>query len=83
MVATVSARTGFAGRDHLLSTLEAMQRELESGAEWENNTLERYIDGFSALLRSIDQAYENEGRPMPEDPWILLAEVFQGARDYE
>ena len=83
MVAAVNTPRGLSGRDRLLSTVEEMQRELEAGAEWENNTLERFLDGFSALLRSIENSYVNEGKPVPDDPWALVADAFRGARDYE
>ena len=83
MVATVNASAEEPGRDHLLTVVEEMQRELEAGAEWENHTLERFLDGFSSLLRSIELAYRNEGKAAPADPWIIVADVFRGARDYE
>jgi hypothetical protein len=51
--------------------------------DWENSTLERFLDAFNALPGSIENAYTNTGRPVPESPWTLVAEALKGARFYE
>ncbi|WP_051275978.1 hypothetical protein [Marmoricola sp. URHB0036] len=79
----MSEYEALAGRGELLKALEELQGELQDGAAWENNTLERFLDGFSALLGSIENAYANTGQTLPVDPWLIVAEVFRGARDYE
>jgi hypothetical protein len=83
MVATVSDEDPLAGREQVLQVLEEIQSELVSGAEWENNTLERFLDAFAALLGSMENSYANTGRPVPDDPWVIVAEAFRGARQYE
>lgn len=71
------------GRDEVLEVLDALQTELASGPDWENRTLDRYLDAFNALLGSIENAYINTGRPVPTSPWTLVAEALKGARFYE
>jgi hypothetical protein len=83
MVAAMNGTDDAPGREYLLETLDELVLELESGKEWENHTLSRYLDSFAALLGSIDNVYQTEGKPMPADPWVILAEVFRGARNYE
>lgn len=71
------------GRELLLGALGDLQAELAAGVEWENDTLAMFLEGFEALLGSIENAYINTGRPVPEDTWEVLADVFRGARFYE
>lgn len=71
------------GRDQLLRAIDEVQGEIEAGVEWENDTLARFLDGFGALLGSIENAYLNTGRNVPNDPWMILADVMRGARNYE
>ena len=64
--------------------MSSVGRELvDAGQEWENDSLPGFLEAFGALLGSIDQAYLNTGRPVPEDPWVLLADALAGARHYE
>ena len=71
------------GRDEVLDVLDSLLAELVDGQAWENQTLERFLDAFSALLGSIENAYSNTGRPLPDSPWELVAEALRGARYYE
>ncbi len=83
MVATVTHLPGLSGREQLLAAIEELQAELASGAVWENDTLARFLDGFGALLGSIENAYVNTGKPVPDDPWVILTDALKGARFYE
>lgn len=71
------------GRDEVVQAIEDMRSELEQGAVWENDTLVRYLEALAAVLGSIENAYSNDGRPLPESPWHILMEALRGARDYE
>ncbi|MBM0125347.1 DUF7660 family protein [Pimelobacter simplex] len=75
--------TALRGRDEVLAVLDALQAELASGPDWENVTLDRFLDAFNALLGSIENAYINTGRPVPDSPWTLIAEALRGAPFYE
>jgi len=57
---------------------------LAAGAEgWENDSLDRYLEALAELLGSIENAYENEGQPLPATAWSVMARVVRGARFYE
>lgn len=51
--------------------------------EWENTTVPDYLEALCALLMSIEHAYANNGKPLPDDPWTVLADAIKGARFYE
>ena len=72
-----------AGREKVLAVLENLQAELESGADWENDSLARFLEGFGALLGSIENVYLNSNSALPDDPWALVAEALEGAPYYE
>jgi hypothetical protein len=83
MVGAVTDLPGLGGGDQVIEVLERLQAELLSGAEWENDDLGRFLEGFGALLGSIENAYINAGSPAPDDPWVLVAAALLGARFYE
>ena len=56
------------GRDMVVDVVDRLHGELLSGADWENDTLPRFLDAFSALLGSIENAYTNTGRPVAPSP---------------
>ena len=66
------------GRDHLVEIVEQLQAELEAGAEWDNDTLVRFLDGFGALLGSSENAYVNTGRDLPSDSGCWWVRLFSG-----
>ncbi|ADG73318.1 conserved hypothetical protein [Cellulomonas flavigena DSM 20109] len=71
------------GRDQVLDALDELLAELRAYAAWENSTLETFLDAFAALLGSIENAYVNSGRPVPDDAWAVVADAVRGARFYE
>lgn len=75
---------GLAGREHVLRVVDELGQELADGSaeRWENPTLERFLDAFGALLGTIEPAYRNAGRPVPLDPWVLVADALRGAREH-
>lgn len=85
MTDDVDVSGGLAGRAHVLRAVDELGQELAAGtpARWENPTLERFLDAFGALLGVIEQSYTNAGRPVPLDPWVLVADALRGAREYE
>ena len=71
------------GIDQVVDILADLHRELETGAAWENDTLPRFLEGFAALLGSIENSYSNSGQPVPDDPWVIVGDALKGARHYE
>ncbi len=52
--------------------------------EWENHTLERYLDALAAMIDSVDSLLANRGENLPKQPsWALIAELLVGASGYE
>jgi hypothetical protein len=83
VVAGVNEHPALSGRDQVLEALDELQSELAAGDTWENDTLPRFLDALAALLGSIENDYVNTGRPIPADPWELMAAAVRGARAYE
>jgi hypothetical protein len=75
----------WASRPKVLGAVEELLAELKSGAsaEWENDTLDSFLEAFGALLDAMENAYHNEKLPMETDPWVVVAEALRGARYYE
>ncbi len=74
---------GLAGRDAVVNILGELCTELDSGTEWENDSLRRYLEALGALLGSIENTYVNSEQPVPNDPWELIGRALKGARHYE
>jgi hypothetical protein len=45
--------------------------------------LDLYLEAVMELLLAIENAYANQNRPIPADPWSVMADVLLGARYYE
>lgn len=52
--------------------------------EWENATLERFLDALSRSIRGLDGLYLNRGELFPAQPtWKLVTEALMMASGYE
>lgn len=61
-------------RQHLIANPE----------QWENVTLEHYLEALQAVLTDWDGRFINRGQPVPEQlTWELLGEVILAASIYE
>jgi len=57
---------------------------LRSRFEWENPTVDRYLDAMAAWVRSMDNYYKNAGEPQPIQPtWQTMADILAAAKIYE
>jgi len=84
MAERMSDLTGLEGRDAVVEVVEELRRELGADPEeWENDTLDRFLEAFGELLAVIESSYVTTGREVPKDPWILVADALRGARFYE
>ncbi|MGH3712831.1 MAG: DUF7660 family protein [Micromonosporaceae bacterium] len=64
--------------DEMLSDLQAHPDE------WENPTLERFLEALAASLRALPALHDNRGTPVPDPPtWKLFTEVLVMASGYE
>jgi hypothetical protein len=52
--------------------------------DWENPTLERFLEALAASLEGLPGLYANRGEQFPEAPtWKILAETLVMASGYE
>lgn len=72
-------------REDFVAFLEALVSDLHTHREdWENATLEGYLDALSAWAGDMAGYFRNRGETVPESPsWRLLATMLRAARDYE
>lgn len=72
-------------RDDLADFVDAMLTDLQTNpAEWENPTLDRFLEAMGAWVRAMPAAYENLGRSPCEMPeWRTIAEILHAAKVYE
>ena len=62
-------------RESFAAYADALRVELEAGAEWENSTLERFLDALAAFARDAT---------LPDPPtWRTLAELLRAGAYYE
>jgi len=53
-------------------------------SEWENITLEKYLESMSAWLIDSDGLFLNLGKEMPKQPkWSTIGEILLAAKYYE
>lgn len=70
----------------LVEMLERMHADYKGTGkdEWENASLDRYLEALAALADALPHLYENRGEAMPEQPtWEMVAILLAGATGYE
>lgn len=69
----------------LSAFVEALRADLLANPDdWENVTLERFLEAMAAWVYSIENVYKNTGRELPCQPsWKTMAEVLYAAKMYE
>ncbi|RNL80958.1 hypothetical protein EFL95_00805 [Nocardioides marmorisolisilvae] len=64
--------------------MELVRADLARGADgWEHEGLDGFLEAFGALLGSIENVYVNNGDPLPDSPWVLVAQALEGTPHYE
>jgi hypothetical protein len=78
-VAGVQSKTDLAGFVQALA-LDFLAHQ----HEWENITLERYLEALARWLADSDAYYKNQGLDVPSTPsWKNVAEMLIAAKSYE
>jgi len=78
-IATVDTKEKLA--DFVEALLEDLLRRSD---QWENPTLERFLEAMQAWIRAMDQNYENRGLgPNAAASWRTFAEILYAAKIYE
>jgi hypothetical protein len=72
-------------KEDLADFVESLRNELSScPGDWENQTLDRYLEAMEAWIRSMEYAYKNMGKEIPEQPsWKMIADILYSAKIYE
>ena len=67
-----------AKKEDFVTFIEELQSDLQTnGSDWENVTLDRYLEALGAFTNAIDFAYKNEKREFPKDVnWRVFAEIL-------
>jgi hypothetical protein len=68
----------------LIAVVTALGSDLVAHRDqWENPTLEGFLQAMAAWLATFPQAYVNLGKAVPQPDWQFVADVLRAARVYE
>jgi len=72
-------------KDDLVSFILILIKFLKEYPEdWENITLESYLDALAAWINDMDGYFHNIGEPVPQQPdWELIGRSLMNASNYE
>jgi hypothetical protein len=72
-------------REDLVRFIHALLHDLEDNPDdWENPTLDRYLEAMAAWVHDMHGYYRNRGERMPEVlTWRHVADILMAARIYE
>jgi hypothetical protein len=72
-------------KEDLLKFLSALRKDLVTNKEdWENPTLDMYLEAMEAWIKAMDYCYINTNQSIPEQPtWKVFADILYAARIYE
>ncbi|MER7538727.1 hypothetical protein ABTX77_28635 [Streptomyces sp. NPDC097704] len=72
-------------RDELVSFLQGLHQEFRArGHEWENNTLDGFLEALAAWVHDAPGAYRHAGEVVPPDgDWTFMARALHAATIYE
>ncbi|MBB1246083.1 hypothetical protein GL263_21370 [Streptomyces durbertensis] len=60
------------------------QEHLRQGHEWENRTLDHFLEALAAWIEDSPGWYRNAGQELPEaGDWTFLARALSAAAHYE
>ncbi|MDQ1037381.1 hypothetical protein QFZ75_003797 [Streptomyces sp. V3I8] len=74
-----------ADREALSSFLKRLRQDFEaSGDQWENRTLDGFLEALEAWVADAPGSYTNHGQELPADgDWTFMARALSAARFYE
>ncbi|MEU9190950.1 hypothetical protein AB0D14_41945 [Streptomyces sp. NPDC048484] len=72
-------------RDELVSFVRDLHQDyLQRGHDWENHTLDCFLDALAAWIASSDAWYRNFGKEVPANgDWTFIARALSAATVYE
>ena len=74
-----------ASKEDLADFIDALKENFVANpSEWENVTVDRFLDAMSAWVRSMDNYYKNAGKaPVTSPSWSDFADILAAAKIYE
>ncbi len=72
-------------REEFISFLDAFLNDLRRNpTEWENSTLDSYLEAMKAWVEDSDGYYSDKGQTLPQAPsWRTIAEILISSKYYE
>lgn len=72
-------------REDFIKFVEALLQDLKNNKiDWENNTLESYLDAIARWAEDMDGFYKNQKLPFPENVnWKVFGQILIAAKMYE
>lgn len=72
-------------RDDLAAFIRDLHQDyLRRGHEWENSTLDRFLEALAAWIDDSDGWYRNFGKELPANgDWTFIARALGAATVYE
>jgi len=73
-------------RQSFISFLDLLRQDfLHNPDEWENKTLDTFLEALGAYANNIQGYYDNTGQKVNADEpsWQTFADIFKGATMYE
>ena len=76
---------GVRSREDLVGFIRSLRADLLSRPdEWENPTLERFLDALAVWSEDMPGYYQNRGQEVPEQPsWGVIGKMLMAAKMYE
>lgn len=72
-------------RDELVAFVRDLHQDyLRRGQDWENHTLDRFLEALAAWIADSDGWYRNFGKELPANgDWTFIARALSAATVYE
>jgi len=72
-------------REDLIKFINQLRFDLQiNKGEWENVTLEDYLEAMEAWVNDMDGYYLNVNQPVPKQPsWKTIADILYASSMYE
>jgi hypothetical protein len=72
-------------REELVAFVHDLHQDyLRRGHDWENQTLDRFLEALAAWMASSDGWYQNFGKELPAGgDWTFIARALSAATVYE
>ena len=72
-------------KDDFTAFVGLLQQDFQNNtAEWENKTLDTYLEAIQRYTEDLDGYFMNQNVPVPENvPWKVFAVILLAAKMYE